>query len=82
MGLDTVETPKANGLKTALDTIIAPKEAFETLRVAPTWGWAFALTLVLYAIGTYLLTPALVHANGKLTVSDALQNSQCPISSE
>ncbi|MBV8491472.1 MAG: YIP1 family protein [Candidatus Eremiobacteraeota bacterium] len=53
---------KANGLKTLLDVIIAPKEAFEQLRIAPTWGWAFLVALVLYTVGTFLLTPALVHA--------------------
>lgn len=62
MDLESGQTPKANGLKTALDVIIAPREAFEQLRVAPTWGWAFLLTVVLYAGGTYLLTPALLHA--------------------
>jgi hypothetical protein len=61
MTLDTPEPPKANGLKTALDIIIAPKEALESLRVAPTWGWALALTLVLFAIGSYLVTPAVIH---------------------
>ncbi|MEO6835324.1 MAG: YIP1 family protein [Candidatus Tumulicola sp.] len=62
MGLDTGGTPKANGLKTALDTIVAPKEAFEQLRAAPTWGWALLLTIVLYAAASYLMTPALLHA--------------------
>ncbi|MBV8117392.1 MAG: hypothetical protein JOZ01_05415, partial [Candidatus Eremiobacteraeota bacterium] len=62
MGLDASGTPKASGLKTALDTVIAPKDAFEQLRVAPTWGWALLLVLILYALASYLLTPALVHA--------------------
>ncbi|HEU5479666.1 MAG TPA: hypothetical protein VFU90_07515, partial [Candidatus Tumulicola sp.] len=61
MGVDRAGAPKANGLKTALDTIISPKEAFEQLRVAPTWGWALLLTIVLYAFASYLLTPAIVH---------------------
>jgi hypothetical protein len=61
MGVDRAGAPKANGLKTALDTIISPKEAFEQLRVAPTWGWALLLTIVLYAVASYLLTPAIVH---------------------
>jgi hypothetical protein len=61
MTLDTPEPPKANGLKTAFDIIMAPKEALETLRVAPTWGWALAFTLVLVAIGNYLTIPAVVH---------------------
>ena len=46
------ESARANGLKTALDMIIAPKEAFEQLRVAPTWGWALLILLVLYAVAS------------------------------
>jgi hypothetical protein len=61
MDLDTARAAKSNGLKTALDTIVAPKEAFEQLRAAPTWGWALLLTIVLYALAGYLMTPALVH---------------------
>jgi len=53
---------RANGLKTVLDVIVAPKEAFESLRVAPTWGWALLILLVLYAIASWLTTPALLHA--------------------
>ena len=34
MAIDSTETPKANGLKTAIDIVIAPKEAFEALRVS------------------------------------------------
>ncbi|HEY1654330.1 MAG TPA: hypothetical protein VGF86_04365 [Candidatus Tumulicola sp.] len=62
MGLDATGAPKANGLKTALDTIVAPKEAFEQLRVVPTWGWALLISIVLYALAGYLLTPAMLHA--------------------
>lgn len=57
-----VDTPKANGFKTVVDTIVAPKEAFESIRVAPTWGWALLISIVLVATGSYLITPALVHA--------------------
>jgi hypothetical protein len=63
MGFDAPGTAKrGNGLKTALDTIVAPKEAFEQLRETPTWGWALLLTVVIYAAASYLLTPASVHA--------------------
>jgi hypothetical protein len=62
MGFDATGAPKANGLKTALDTVIAPKEAFEQLRAAPTWGWALLLVIVLYAAASYVITPALMHA--------------------
>ena len=40
-------SPKPNGLKVALDTIVAPKEAFESIRIAPTWGWALLIAIVL-----------------------------------
>jgi Yip1 domain len=60
--MDPTVQARPSGLKTALDTIVAPNDAFERLRSAPTWGWAFLLTLVLYAAGTYLMQPAVVHA--------------------
>ena len=44
--------PKANGLSTLLNVIAAPKEAFETLKVAPTWGWA-----MIVAIGAVSVVP-------------------------
>jgi hypothetical protein len=55
--------PKANGLSTLLNVIAAPKEAFETLREAPTWGWALLVTLVLSVVGAFLMVPALQHAS-------------------
>jgi hypothetical protein len=60
--MDPTIPARASGLKTALDTIVAPRDAFERLRAAPTGGWALVLAIVLYAIGTYLLTPAIAHA--------------------
>lgn len=62
MGVSTPAAPKANGATTALNVITAPREAFETLRVAPTWGWAYVIAFVLSAIGQYLVTPATIHA--------------------
>lgn len=59
MAVDT--SSKSNGLKVALDTIIAPKEAFESIRIAPTWGWALLIVLVLTLATSYLVTPAVVH---------------------
>ena len=50
-----------SGLKTVVDTIISPKEAFESIRETPTWGWALMISIVLGMIGAYLMTPALVH---------------------
>lgn len=57
-----VDTPKANALKTVVDTIVAPKEAFESIRVAPTWGWALLIALVMTLVSWYLVTPASLHA--------------------
>jgi hypothetical protein len=58
-----VDSPaKGNGLKTAIDTIIAPKEAFEAIRTAPTWFWAFVISIVVAAACSFLTAPALVHA--------------------
>ncbi len=54
--------PRANGLKTLFDTIVAPKEAFESIRIVPTWGWALLVAIILTAIGSYLITPAIQHA--------------------
>lgn len=62
MGVSTPVTSKANGLTTVVNVITSPREAFETLRIAPTWGWAFVIATVLAAIGQYLATPATVHA--------------------
>lgn len=61
MAVDS-QAPQANALKTVLDTMIAPKEAFESIRIVPTWGWALAIAIVLSAIGSYLMVPAFQHA--------------------
>lgn len=58
----TPTAAKANGLTTVINTIAAPSDAFETLRVAPTWGWACLIAIVLLAIGIFLQGPATRHA--------------------
>ncbi len=50
-----------NGLKTVWDTIVAPKEAFESIRNAPTWGWALLIAIIVPMAATLLATPALEH---------------------
>lgn len=62
MAEDAPQTPKVNGLKTVLDIIIAPKDAFESLRMDPVWGWALLVTLVLMIVGYFLELPASQHA--------------------
>lgn len=51
-----------NGLQTAINIIVSPREAFETLRISPMWGWAFIITVVLALIGAFLAYPAQMHA--------------------
>ncbi len=58
----TAPAAKAGGLSTVINTIAAPSDAFETLRVAPTWGWACLIAIVLMLVGTYLQGPAARHA--------------------
>ncbi|MDQ2865053.1 MAG: YIP1 family protein [Candidatus Eremiobacteraeota bacterium] len=52
----------SSGLRTMVDTIVAPAEAFESIRVVPTWGWALAITILLSVLGSFLLVPAIQHA--------------------
>jgi hypothetical protein len=52
---------RGNGLMTAWDTIVAPKAAFESIRVAPTWVFALATAMVVSGTSEYLITPALLH---------------------
>ncbi|MBV9278019.1 MAG: hypothetical protein JOZ97_07270 [Candidatus Eremiobacteraeota bacterium] len=64
--MDTASPPPtptpANGLTTALQIVAAPRSALERLRVAPTWGWAFLIAVVLGAVGTFLSVPAALHS--------------------
>lgn len=62
MGVSAPVSSKANGLTTVVNVITSPREAFEALRIAPTWGWAFVIALLLAAIGQYFATPATAHA--------------------
>ena len=57
-----LETQRVNGLTTALQIITAPRSALERLSVAPTWGWAFLITVALGALGTLLSVPAALHS--------------------
>lgn len=61
MSTSELEIGSRPGLTTVIDTIIAPKTAFDRLRVVPTWGWAFLIATVLGVIGTFLIGPAMVH---------------------
>jgi hypothetical protein len=62
MSVSAPVASKANGLTTVINVITSPKEAFQMLRIAPTWGWAFLIAVILAAVGQYLATPATLHA--------------------
>ncbi|HEY1427976.1 MAG TPA: YIP1 family protein, partial [Candidatus Tumulicola sp.] len=62
MAIEGGPASNLDGLKTALDIVIAPKDALERLRVRPTWGWAILIVIVLYALASWAMGPALVHA--------------------
>lgn len=61
MGVSVPVASKANGISTVVNTVAAPNEAFDTLAVAPTWGWALLIAIVLMIAGTYLEAPAARH---------------------
>lgn len=50
-------------MKTVVDIIVAPKDAFESLRENPVWGWTLLATVVLMIIGYFLQLPATEHAS-------------------
>lgn len=60
--IDQTQAPKANGLSTVINTIVSPNEAFQAIRTAPTWAWAFIVCAVVYLVGYALLLPASNHA--------------------
>ena len=61
MDIGPAAAAKANGLTTVVDTIVAPKEAFERLRVAPTWGVAALIIVVLTILSAILAQPVNNH---------------------
>jgi hypothetical protein len=60
---DIAPAPRVNGLKTVVDIIVAPKDAFESLRENPVWLWALLVALVLMIAGYFLEQPATQHAS-------------------
>lgn len=48
-------------LATLAAIIVAPNEAFATIRERPVWAWTVGLTIVLAMIGSLLATPAAKH---------------------
>jgi len=60
--MESTKSASASGLQTIVDVIVAPATAFERLRTAPTWGWAFIISLVLSAAASFAIIPAVEHA--------------------
>ncbi|MGR4065333.1 MAG: YIP1 family protein [Vulcanimicrobiaceae bacterium] len=61
MDIGPATAPKGSALATIVDTIVAPKEAFERLREAPTWGIAALVIAVLTLIAAILALPVNTH---------------------
>jgi len=62
-----LSTPQASldrrgGLANVIDIVISPGVAFERLRQAPVWAWAFLVATLLGIAGSLLLIPAILHA--------------------
>lgn len=62
MAIEGSQGSNLDGLRTALDIVVAPKDALQRLRERPTWGWALLIVIVLYALSSWVMAPALVHA--------------------
>ena len=53
---------RSSGLQTAIDMLVAPRDAFARLRETPTWGWAYLIAVVLAVVGTLAILHTLRHA--------------------
>ncbi len=73
-----IAAPKRLGLAVLADIVIAPSAAFESLRARPTWIWAFVLTSVLGAIGSFLQVPAAQHASSYMIAHDPRFTTMTP----
>ncbi len=62
MNSESPATGRRSGLQTALDILIAPRDAFARLRETPTWGWAYLIAAALSVVATLAILPALRHA--------------------
>jgi hypothetical protein len=49
-------------LRTALDILIAPREAFARIREVPTWLWILVVAVVVESLSVLAFLPALQHA--------------------
>jgi hypothetical protein len=65
LSLSETTVDRRGGLLNVIDVIVAPKTAFERLRVVPTWGWAFLVATLLGIAGSLLIQPAVLHAIDK-----------------
>lgn len=61
MSTSQAAVPPRSGLTTLVDIVVAPNQAFERLRIAPTWGWAWLVASILGMAGFALAIPASLH---------------------
>ena len=76
MSLSESTVDRRSGLLNVIDVIVAPKAAFERVRIVPTWGWAFLVTSLLGIAGTLVIEPALLHAMDKSLPAQLAANPQ------
>lgn len=65
MSLSETTVDARSGLLNVIDVIVAPKTAFERIRIVPSWGWAFLVASLLGIAGSLVIEPALLHAMDK-----------------
>lgn len=62
VSVSEINVDRRAGLFNVVDIVIAPKTAFERLRLVPTWVWAFVAATLLTIAGSLLSQPAALHA--------------------
>lgn len=76
MSLSETTVDRRSGLLNVIDVIVAPRAAFERVRIVPTWGWAFLVTSLLGIAGSLVIEPALLHAMDKSLPAQLALNPQ------
>jgi hypothetical protein len=76
LSLSETTVDRRSGLLNVIDVIVAPRAAFERVRIVPTWGWAFLVTSLLGIAGSLVIEPALLHAMDKSLPAQLALNPQ------
>jgi Yip1 domain len=76
LSLSETTVDRRAGLLNVIDVIVAPRSAFERLRIVPTWGWAFLVATLLGIAGSLLIQPAVLHGIDKSLPAQLAANPQ------